>query len=43
MEELEKGMKEQFLRKNINQPELPMAKPPTKDYTWRDPWLLQYM
>jgi hypothetical protein len=27
---------------NINQldsPELPGAKPPTKEYTWKDPWL----
>ena len=31
---------------NINQPdppELPGTKPPTKDYTWRDPWLLLHM
>jgi hypothetical protein len=28
-------------RKNNNtkQPELPGTKPPTKEYTWRDPWL----
>jgi len=31
---------------NINQPdtpELPGTKPPTKDYTWGNPWLQQYM
>ena len=48
MEELDKGLKElkglQPHRRdnNINQPdppELPGAKPPTKEYTWRDPWL----
>ena len=46
MEKLEKGLKEvkelQPHRKNnhINQPdptELPETKPPTKEYTWRDP------
>jgi hypothetical protein len=38
MQELEKELKEL----NINQPdppELPGTKPPTKEYTWRDPWL----
>jgi hypothetical protein len=28
--------------KDVNQtnpPELPGTKPPTKEYTWRDPWL----
>ena len=32
--------------KNINQPdppELPGSKPPTKEYTWRDPWLQLHM
>ena len=24
-------------------PELPATKPPTKEYTWRDPWLQQHM
>jgi hypothetical protein len=24
-------------KNNINQPELPGSKPPTKEYTWRDP------
>jgi hypothetical protein len=31
---------------NINQPvtpELPGTKPPTKEYTWRDPWLQTHM
>jgi len=31
---------------NINQPappELPQTKPPTKEYTWRDPWLQLHM
>jgi hypothetical protein len=37
-----------FHRKNnnINQPdppELPETKPPTKEYTWRDPWLQLHM
>jgi hypothetical protein len=48
IEDLEKGLKElkgfAAYRKNnnINQPnspELPDTKPPTKEYTWRDPWL----
>ena len=54
MEELKKGLKElkglklQPHRKNnnINQPdppELPRTKPPTKEYTWRDPWLQLHM
>jgi hypothetical protein len=33
-------------RNNINQPEppeLPGTKPPTKEYTWRDPWLQPHM
>ena len=42
MEELEKGLKGLRLtihrkNNNINQPELPGTKPPTKEYTWRDP------
>jgi hypothetical protein len=31
---------------NINQPDspkLPGTKPPTKEYTWRDPWLQLHM
>ena len=42
MQELEKELKEL----NINQPdppELPGTKPPTKEYTWRDPWLQTHM
>jgi hypothetical protein len=48
MEELQKCLKElkglQLHRKNknINQPdptELLGTKPPTKEYTWREPWL----
>ena len=50
--ELEKGLKElkglAIHRKNnnINQQdflELPVIKPQTKDYTWRDPWLEPHM
>jgi hypothetical protein len=43
MEELSRGLKE--LKNNINQsappppPELPGTKPPTRECTWRDPWL----
>jgi hypothetical protein len=55
MEELEKVLKElkEFAthrkKNNINQPdhpgprELPGTKPPTKEYTWRDPWLQPHM
>ena len=52
MEELEKGLKElkgfatHRKNNNINQPEppeLPGTKPPTKEYTWRDPWLQPHM
>ena len=35
-----------FLYSNINQPDpqnLPGTKPPTKEYTWRDPWLQLHM
>jgi hypothetical protein len=48
MEELEKGPKElkdlQLHRRsnNMNQPITPGfsgPKPPSKEYTWRDPWL----
>jgi hypothetical protein len=37
MEELEKGQKElkNPFKNNINQPELPGSKPPTKECTWR--------
>jgi hypothetical protein len=47
VEELEKGLKElegfSIYRKNNNinksdSPELPGTKPPTKKYTWREPW-----
>jgi hypothetical protein len=43
IEELEKGAEG---RNNINQPdpsELPGTKPPTKGYTWTNPWLQLYM
>jgi hypothetical protein len=48
MEELEKGLKGLRLtihrkNNNINQPELPGTKPPTKEYAWREPWLQQHM
>jgi hypothetical protein len=52
MEELEKGLKEQKefathrKNNNINQPDLPDlpgTKPPTKEYTWRVPWLQLHM
>jgi hypothetical protein len=55
MEELEKGLKEFATHRqsnNINQsehptpcplPEHPETKPPTKEYTWRDPWLQLHM
>jgi hypothetical protein len=48
MKELEKGMKElkglatHWKKNTINQPDpsaLPETKLPTKEYTWRDPWL----
>ena len=44
-----KGLKElrgwQPHRKNnnVNQPKLPRTKPPTKEHTWRDPWLQPHM
>ena len=52
MVDLEKGPKEvkRFAahRRNNNMyqsvlPELPGTKPPTKEYTWRDPWLQLHM
>jgi hypothetical protein len=54
MEELEKGMKElkgfatpqeeqQYQTTRHPPPELPGTKPPTKEYTWRDPWLQPHM
>jgi len=50
MEKLKKGLKELkgFHRKNnnTNQPdhlELLGTKPPTREYTWRDPWLQPHM
>jgi hypothetical protein len=47
MEELEKGLKKlkgfaTHRKNNIYQPvppKLPGNKPPTKEYTWREPWL----
>jgi hypothetical protein len=45
MEELEEGLKKQKViephrkNNNIKQAELLVSKPPTKEYTWRDPWL----
>jgi hypothetical protein len=52
MEELEnrlkelKGLQPHRKNNNINQPnplELPETKPPTKQYTWKDPWLQLHM
>ena len=54
MEELEKGLKKlkgfATHRKNNNidhpelpTPELPETKPPTKEYTWRNPWRQSHM
>jgi hypothetical protein len=49
MENLEKGLKElrglhpHRKNNNINQPELPGSNPPTKEYTWRHPWLQQHI
>jgi hypothetical protein len=52
MEELKKGLKElkgfatHRKNNNINQPdplELSGTKPPTKEYTWRLPWLQPHM
>jgi hypothetical protein len=28
---------------NQTPPELPGTQPPTKEYTWRDPWIQPYM
>jgi len=42
MDELEKGLKE-LKNKNINQPEFPKTKPPSKVFTWTDPWLQLHM
>jgi hypothetical protein len=44
VEELEKGPN--MRNKNMNQPvppEFPGTKPPTKDYTWSDPWLQMHI
>jgi hypothetical protein len=30
-------------KNNVKQPELPGSKPPTKEYTWRDSWLLLHI
>jgi hypothetical protein len=52
MKELEKGPKElkglqsHCRNNNMNQPvpsEFPGTKAPTKEYTWRDPWLQLHM
>ena len=52
MEELGKGLKElkEFATPWEEQqyqptklPELPRSKQPTKEYTWRDPWLQPHM
>ena len=51
MQELVKGLRELKVlephrKNNINQPdlpELPGTKSPTKEYTWRDPWLQLHM
>jgi hypothetical protein len=51
MNELEEGLKKMngfatYRKNNISQPdlpELPGTKPPTKEYTWRDPWLQLHM
>jgi hypothetical protein len=53
VKELEKGLKElkrvatHRKNNNINQPdplpEFPGTKPPTKEYTWRNPWLQPHM
>jgi hypothetical protein len=48
---LKKGLKELKCfatpkeKNNTNQPDtqFPRTKPPTKEYTWRDPWLQQCM
>ena len=47
-EELKELMGFSLHKKNNNinlpdLPELPRTKPPTKDYTWRDPWLQLHM
>jgi hypothetical protein len=41
-----KGIATHRKNNNINQPEpseLPGTKPPTKEYTWKDPWFQTYM
>jgi hypothetical protein len=49
VEGLEKGLKELAVHRrnnNMNQPvplELLGTKPPTKEYTWWDPWLQPHM
>ena len=51
MEELEKGLKEvkgfatlsERQYQQPDSPELPGTKPPTKEYTWRDSWLLTFL
>ena len=54
VEKLEKGLKglkrfaipweeEQYQPDTPPPPELPGIKPPTKEYTWRDPWFQPHM
>jgi len=52
IEELEKGLKDlkgfatHRKNNNINQPDILEflgTKPPTKEYTWKDPWLHPHM
>jgi hypothetical protein len=49
MEKLEKRLKllkgfaTNRKNNNINQPELLVSKSPTKEYTWRDPWIQSFM
>jgi hypothetical protein len=41
-----KGFATHIKNNNINHPdpsELPRTKPPTKEYSWRDPWLQPHM
>jgi hypothetical protein len=42
-----KGFGPHMKNNNINQseptPRAPRTKPPTKEYTWRDPWLQMHM
>ena len=43
-EELEKGLQElKGNQPDAPPPELPGIKPPTKEFTWSDPWLQPHM